>query len=79
MFALIRRDFFWHAAKCAKCRWTAAVIAGERPPPDVGGLDEICLRSWRYTLPAMGIDVASPLPVWAKEVGASPLAPPASA
>lgn len=51
---------------CPKCRWTAAVLSGERPPPTVDDTEEIWLRSWRYTLPSMGIDVASPIPAWAK-------------
>lgn len=49
---------------CPKCREVAAVICKESPAPQLGS-SEIWLRAWRYSLPSVGLDVASSLPDWA--------------
>jgi len=50
---------------CPKCARTAALLAGTHHhlQPDVETA-EIWLRSWRYTMAAFSVDVASPLPAW---------------
>ena len=50
---------------CPKCQWTSSVLAGTRKAPDPPDA-EIWLRSWHYTLPAIGVDAVSPLPPWAR-------------
>jgi hypothetical protein len=53
-------------AWCHKCAWTDEQLRRERPPlPAAPAAAEIWLRSWRYVLPVLGIDVTSPLPPWA--------------
>ena len=53
-------------AWCPRCTWTAEQLQHERTPPEVDATD-IWLRSWRYTIPALGIDVASPWPLWVSD------------
>eukprot|EP01063_Lacrimia_lanifica_P013207 TRINITY_DN19837_c0_g1_i1.p1 TRINITY_DN19837_c0_g1~~TRINITY_DN19837_c0_g1_i1.p1 ORF type:complete len:510 (+),score=169.40 TRINITY_DN19837_c0_g1_i1:168-1532(+) len=50
---------------CPKCQWVTEILAGTsaRGNPDLDGL--IYLHARRYIIPALKLDVTSPMPTWA--------------